>query len=154
MFGVQWDAVCVFIEHYDKNNTATTKSDWLKKDDYGKLWGNYSKSKFKLDRGYYTTSYSSKSVTWTEGYATEKETSTECFYTTGASEQNKSLNIYDFGGNGSEWTLEQEMSSTDGEVCVYRCGGSRSYGSAFDRVNLEVWYCDFDLSSRSALYIK
>ena len=111
MFGVQWNAVCVYIEHYDKNNTATTKSDWLKNNDYGKLWGNYSNSKFKLDRGYYTTEYRNNPVIWTEDYITKKGNSTSWLCTTGASEQNKSLNIYDFGGNESEWTLERYSGS-------------------------------------------
>ena len=154
MFGVQWDAVCVYIEHYDKNNTAATKSDWLTTNNYGKLWGNYKNSEFKLDRGYYTTAYGSNPVTWTEDYTTKKGTSTKWLCTTGASEQNKSLNIYDFGGNEGEWILEKFRNSV--LPCVFRaynfldnyCASCR-YGSG------TTTYTGGPLiSSRSALYIK
>ena len=93
MFGMQWDAVCVFIEHFDTKNTATTKSDWVKKNEYSKLWGNYKNSEFKLDRGFYTIRYTSSPVTWVEDYNTKKTTTANWMCTTGASEQNKSLNI-------------------------------------------------------------
>ena len=152
MFGVQWYAVCVYIEHYDKNNTATTKSDWLKNKDYGKLWGNYKNAEFKLDKGYYTTVYSSNQVTWTEDYSTKKGTSTGWLCTTGASEQNKSLNIYDFGGNESEWTLERD--SNPYGPCVRR--GNDFLGSyfAFHGMRYFTYGSGYCGSSRLALYIK
>ena len=108
MFGVQWDAVCVFIEKFDTNNTATTKSDWLTSNDYCKLWGNYSSSTFKLNQGYYTPTFRNDLLTWSQDCTTEKQANEEIWLcTTGASDQNSSLNIYDFGGNLSEWTLER-----------------------------------------------
>ena len=152
MFGVQWDAVCVFIEHFDKNNTATTKSDWLKSYTYGKLLGNYYNSSFKLDRGYYTTAYSSNPVTWKEDYKTKKGTSTEWLCTTGASEQNKSLNIYDFWGNESEWTLER--SSRADNPCVNRGFNFFNSGYASERTNIGTYRSTSTFSSRSTLYIK
>ena len=155
MFGVQWDAVCVFIEHYDKNNKATTKSDWLKNNTYGKLWGNYYNAEFKLDRGYYTTSsYSSNPVTWAEGYNTKKGTSKKWLCTTGASEQNKSLNIYDFGGNEEEWTLERYSNARF--PCVLRGYDFDHSNFASDRNSSVITYSGgyYSNSSRSALYIK
>ena len=153
MFGVQWDAVCVYIEHYDKNNTAAIKSDWLKYSDYGKLWGNYGKSEFKLNRGYYTTGYSDNPVIWKEDYTTKKSTSWLC--TTGASEQNKSLNIYDFGGNETEWTLES--GNNDDYPCVTRADMFLGQSCAESRI-IDVSTYDTLIpeanSSRLALYIK
>ena len=152
MFGVQWNAVCVFIEHYDKNNTASTKSDWLTNNDYGKLWGNYKNAEFKLDKGYYTIAYSSNPVTWTEDYATKKGISTTWLCTTGASEQNKSLNIYDLGGNEKEWTLE--MYKYIEYPCIYR---------GIDRLGIEctsgrnayyTYLSSAGISSRFTFYIK
>ena len=119
MFGMQWDAVCVFIEHFDKKNTATTKSDWVKKNEYSKLWGNYKNSEFKLDRGFYTIRYTSSPVTWVEDYTTKKTTTATWMCTSGTSEQNKSLNIYDFGGNQAEWTLERSNNPLTSDSSYY-----------------------------------
>ena len=121
MFGVQWNAVCVFIEKYDTNNTATTKSDWLGSNSYSKLWGNVSNSTFTMDRGYYSTTYSNNPVTWNAKAATAKGTSDIWLCTTGASEQNSSLNIYDFSGNLYEFTLERNTDHT--YPCTLRGGG-------------------------------
>ena len=155
MFGVQWDAVCVYIEHFDKNNTVSDgdKNLWLRVNTYGKLWGNYINANFKLDRGYYTPAYSiNNPATWTEDYITKKGTSTSWLCTTGASEQNKSLNIYDFGGNEAEWTLERYSNAE--KPCFYRgsyftnsrCASFRNYRSTC----LNDQYS----SSRATLYIK
>ena len=153
MFGVQWDAVCVYIEHFDKNNTATTKSEWLKNNTYGKLWGNYKNAEFKLDRGYYTIT--SNPVIWKKDYTTKKRSSINWLCTTGASEQNKSLNIYDFGGNEAEWTLERNNASS--RPSVYRglsYLNSELYASASIRSNHNscAYYTSF--SSRATFYIK
>ena len=152
MFGVQWDAVCVYIEHYDKNNTATTKSDWLKKNDYGKLWGNYQNANFKLNRGYYTISYRSNLVTWIKDYTIKKGTSTMWLCTTGASEQNKSLNIYDFGGNEGECTLERHSGSRYPRVS--RAGSFLACEYASLRGYGDTYASSFTSCSRIALYIK
>ena len=154
MFGVQWDAVCVYIEKLDENNTATTKSGWLKNNTYGKLWGNYKTAEFKLDKGYYAKAYDSNPVTWIEDYNTKKGTSTNWLCTTGASEQNKSLNIYDFGGNESEWTLE--MYGNADRPSVFRglsfSDGSDAYASS--RTNTFMCYSHCYDTSRLALCIK
>ena len=105
MFGVQWDMVCVFIEHFDTKNTASTKSQWLSNSTYGKLWGNIYDATFKMDEGFYSTTFNSNPVTWKN--PAEKTKADTWLCTTGASDQNSSLNIYDFGGNLSEWTLER-----------------------------------------------
>ena len=152
MFGVQWDAVCVFIEHYDTKNTATSRSKWLVDRTYGKLWGNYKIAEFKLDRGYYTTAYNSNLVTWTEEYNTKKGTSMSWLCTTGGSEQNKSLNIYDFGGNEGEWTLERY--SKDTNPCAFRSRYFEYNYFASDRNNGNTFTSYYCYSSRESLYIK
>ena len=154
MFGVQWDAVCVFIEHFDKNNTApeNNKILWLRDNNYGKLWGNYNNSEFKLNRGYYTTSFNKDLVTWIEDYATKKGISTSWLCTTGASEQNKSLNIYDFGGNEHEWTLERYNDSAT-MPCV---GRGNYYGNSYDawgRYRSYSYHRSSEYCSRLALYM-
>ena len=151
MFGLQWNMVCVFIENFDTNNTATTKSDWLKNNTYGKLWGNYYNSSFKLNQGYYTTKYVS-TVNWIQDYATAKGTSTSWLCTTGASNQNSSLNIFDFGGNLYEWTLERSTYSNS--PCVAHGASINSVNSASVWYNNRITYSSYDTSSRISLYIK
>ena len=47
--------------------------------------------------------------------------------TTGASEDTKKMNIYDFAGNVYEWTLEKRID--DNSPCAIR-GGSYVYGGS------------------------
>ena len=47
--------------------------------------------------------------------------------TTGTSEKNKVMNIYDVAGNVWEWTLEK--TSYDGNPCARRGGSCGDYGS-------------------------
>jgi hypothetical protein len=149
MFGVQWDAVCVFIEHYDTNNTAETKSQWLKSNDYSKLWGNYNNSTFTMNRGYYTTAYSSNPVTWKD--KTSKTGSGNWLCTTGASDQNSSLNIYDFAGNLFEFSLERYSNSSN--PCTYR-GGYFSYNScASYRYGYNTYSSYYNSSARPSLFL-
>ena len=150
MFGVQWDMVCVFIEHYDTNNTATTKSQWLTSNTYGQLWGNYNNSTFTMYRGYYSTTYSSNPVRWNN--ANEKNSSERWLCTTGSSEQNSSLNIYDFGGNLWEWTLERY--SISGYPCVNR-GGYFFYNqyASYRSSDGNTCTADFNDSARLTLFI-
>ena len=146
IFGVQWDIVCVFIEHYDNNNTATTKSQWLTNNTYSKTWCNYYNATFTMNRGYYTTNVEEgrdNPVIWNNADA--KESSGNWICTTGASDQNSSLNIYDFGGNLSEFTLETSSSDSSFQYvhrgghanndaysfyASYRYKGNTFYGSA------------------------
>ena len=153
MFGVQWNAVCVFIEKYDTNNTATTKSDWLKNKDYSKLWGNYNNSTFTMDRGYYNIETSSSPYILPENWNanTSKTSSGSWLCTTGASEQNSSLNIYDFGGNLYEFTLERSSNSYN--ACTSRGGyfNGKSYASFRDRIN--TYYSFYIHSARPSLFL-
>jgi hypothetical protein len=147
MFGVQWDAVCVFIEHYDTNNTAETKSQWLKSNDYSKLWGNYNNSTFTMNRGYYTTAYSP--VTWND--KTSKTVSGTWLCTTGASDQNSSLNIYDFGGNLVEWSLAR-VNHAD-YPCLGFGGGFKSGSYAYSGTQRAVYECSIESSARASLFL-
>ena len=152
MFGVQWDIVCVFIEHLDTKNTAPTKSQWLTDNNYSKLWGNYSNATFKMDRGFYSTTYSSNPVTWNN--ADEKTESGSWLCTTGASDQNSSLNIYDFGGNLYEWTLEMYRDPIHPfDTCLGSGGNFRVENSAYDRNALDTCYSSYDYSARFSLFI-
>lgn len=123
MFGIQWDLVMKFVEN---------KSDKMKyeisKDSSN--WGNYYESSFVIDRGEYTIE-PNENNSWkeysqdTENFVVDEEKLPSCriVLTTGSSEINKVLNIYDLAGNVWEWTLELCQNIESIEVSCLR-GGS------------------------------
>ena len=129
MFGIQWDLVLKFLENktdklkYEINNDSSN-------------WGNYYKSNFVIKRGKYTIEPNAQN-SWkdytqnTTDYVVNsgKLSSSNVFLTTGASEKNKLLNIYDFAGNACEWTLE--MSGTSGEISSARGGAFNSQNANY-----------------------
>ena len=103
LFGFQWDLVCKFIEKngYILNEEKITKAMI---NSNSSKWGNYYPSEFIINTGKYSIDYG-------ESYIDSKENEIKKIYknyilTTGASEQNKTCNIYDFAGNVSEWNIE------------------------------------------------
>lgn len=126
LFGIQWDLTCKFFE----TNSDLTKTD-IKSDSTS--WGNYRNISLKLYRGKYNISPDSSTSVWTAygtnttNYVMSSQTSNnENYYqllTTGASNQTKILNIYDFAGNEWEWTLEKTPDTS--APCVRR-------GACFD----------------------
>lgn len=129
MFGIQWDLVLKFLENKTnklKNEISNDSSNW----------GNYYKSNFVIKRGKYTIEPNAQN-SWkdytqnTADYVinSEKLASNNVLLTTGVSEKNKVLNIYDFAGNICEWTLE--MSGTSGEISSARGGAFNSQNSNY-----------------------
>ena len=150
MFGVQWDAVCVFLEKYGKTSDGTQfNSSYLTNNTYSKLWGNYYNSTFTMNRGYYSTTYSNNPVTWNTN--TTKASSGSWLCTTGASDQNSCLNIYDFAGNLYEWTLER--CSNSGYPCTCRGGNFLIVSFASSRYSVTTSYSYYDLSARLSLLV-
>ena len=105
LFGFQNNLVCKFIE---ENGYLNHKEKITKEmiNANSSLWGNYYHANFKLDRGKYSENYGKDYQDISEN--TVKKAYKNWLLTTGASEQNKICNIYDFAGNVSEWTLEYE----------------------------------------------
>ncbi len=125
MFGVQWDLVLKYIElngNVDKQAITTDSTNW----------GNYKNSTFNIART--TASYSTDSgqifTKITNTY--EKPINTSVILTTGATQRNKVLNIYDIAGNEWEWTLEKGSSTSPsvarGSCCALN-GNASSRGS-------------------------
>lgn len=110
LFGFQCDLICKFIEEngYNKNNEKITKEMI---NGNSSSWGNYYSSSFKIDRGKYSEDNGKSYITVTDN--TEKRNYKNLLLTTGASEQNKICNIYDFAGNVSEWILEYSKERKD-----------------------------------------
>ncbi len=123
MFGIQWNLVMKFMEEKGAKTQAELKSD-------SSSWGNYSNSTFEITRGFYTTVPTS-SGSWNEVNPMNQYTkpSSSVLLSTGATERNSVLGIYDFTGNVWEWTLEKSSSSTS--PCVSR-GGNYSYNGFND----------------------
>ena len=147
MFGIQWDLVLAFMS---KDTAKITSTEILTKD--STTIGNYMNSAFQLSQtgkyaiclNYVANSKWNTSTTVTANFvdASRKKIvqsleGNGILVTTGTSEQNKVMNMYDIAGNVVEWTLEN--SSPTYAPCVYRGGGydnigsSRSSSSYYDR---------------------
>ena len=151
MFGVQWDLVLAFMS---KDTAKITSTDVLTKD--STAIGNYRDSVFQLSQTGQYAVYSNNSLnsTWkTSTTATtnfvdtsrskiaQSSTGNGILVTTGTSEKNKVMNIYDIAGNVIEWTLEKPSNTY--VPCAVRGGGfsltgsvgpaaGRNYGSTDD----------------------
>lgn len=138
MFGVQWDLVLAFMS---KDTAKITSTDVLTKD--STTIGNYYNSTFQLSQtGQYAVySYYSLSSTWnpstksttnfvdsSRNKIAQSSDGNGILVTTGTSETNKVMNIYDIAGNVFEWTLE--LTSSTGTPCARR-GGSYGYTGSF-----------------------
>ena len=130
MFGIQWDLV---LKQLEVSQKAT--ADELTKNSTN--WGNYSNSNFSITKGEYSENFG-RTFNPVDG-SYEKVKNKGVLLTTGSSEQNKRMNIYDLAGNEYEWTLEKSMGS-DGP-CTYRggyCNGTGSEGPASIRYSVNV----------------
>ncbi|MCI8384458.1 MAG: formylglycine-generating enzyme family protein, partial [Clostridia bacterium] len=128
LFGIQWDLTLKFIEEKGAKTQEELKTDSTE-------WGNYSNSAFDITRGYYTTAPTT-SGSWNRATGTSKYTkpaSTSTLLTTGATDRNSVLGIYDLAGNVREWTLERRSNTTS--PCVGRGALYLDNGSSYPSVN-------------------
>lgn len=116
MFGIQWDLVLKHIE--TKKGKMQTE---LKKD--SRTWGNYYNATFDITKGKYSENSGKTFTQVSEIYIKNRE----ALLTTGATERNSSLNIYDLAGNVYEWTLERNTSTTL-SPCTGRGGNYEANG--------------------------
>lgn len=135
MFGVQWDLVLAFMS---KDTAKITSTDDLTKD--STTIGNYYNSTFQLSQtgqyavySNYSLSSWNPSTTATTNFVdssrnkiAQSSIRNGILVTTGTSEKNKVMNIYDVAGNVFEWTLE--YTSNAGSPCACR-GGSFYFGN-------------------------
>ena len=135
MFGLQWDLVLAFM--HNKGNIADstlTSSTTI---------GNYRDSVFQLSQtGQYAVhSNFSLSSTWnpsttattnfvdsSRNKIAQSSNGNGILVTTGTSETNKVMNIYDIAGNVYEWTLE--LTSDTSGPCAVRGGCFNNTGSS------------------------
>ena len=161
MFGVQWDLVLAFMHNKGNiaDSTLTTNSTTI---------GNYSDSTFQLSQTgkYATMSDGRLSSTWnptttstpnfvdtSRNKIAQSTTGNGILVTTGTSEKNKVMNIYDIAGNVWEWTLEK-TSDTD-YPCAARGGQFNFTGSLYPaafRNDHRTDHSDNDFGFRVALF--
>ena len=144
MFGIQWDLVLKHIENKQGKTQEELKND-------STTWGNYSNATFEITKGKYSTDYGD---TFTEVNGTyTRPSSSNVLLTTGATERNSVLNIYDLAGNEYEWTLENITYSSSPSVSrggfYYDLG---SYYPASYRIYNSTSYSSYSISFRSALW--
>ena len=161
MFGVQWDLVLAFMHNKGNIADSTLKSN-------STAIGNYRDSVFQLSQtGQYAVfSNFSLSSTWnpsttattnfvdsSRNKIAQSSNGNGILVTTGTSETNKVMNIYDIAGNVYEWTLE--LTSNTDVPCAGR-GGSFSYtGSSFPaalRNNISTDSSSFTVGFRVSLF--
>lgn len=143
LFGIQWDLVLKYIE----SQNDKTQYQLLK--DSSDL-GNYSNISFGVSGGKYS---GDKGKNYTEVDKFYGKPETGILFTTGITNRNSTLNIFDIAGNLFEWTLETNGSNT--YPCIDR-GGSYSYEgytySSSSRYALTVGYNNNDIGFRVAIY--
>ena len=163
MFGVQWDLVLAFMS---KDTSKITSTDDLTKNSI--TIGNYMDSTFQLSQtGKYATmsNYNLRS-TWNPSTTSttnfvdtsrnkiaQSSDSNGILVTTGTSEKNKVMNIYDIAGNVWEWTLEK--TSYVSYPCAERGGFFNNDGSdspAVDRGYNDTTYAYSSVGFRLSLW--
>lgn len=102
MFGIQWDLVLKFIETKGAKTPVELKEN-------ATSFGNYNTTTFEVNRGKYTQEPTNAS-SWNIANNYTKPNGTSVLLTTGATNRNSVLGIYDLTGNISEWTLESNNS--------------------------------------------
>ena len=161
MFGVQWNLVLAFMHNKGNiaDSTLTSNSTTI---------GNHMDSTFQLSQTgkYATMSDWGLSSTWNPSTTSttnfvdssrnkiaQSSSGNGILVTTGTSEKNKVMNIYDIAGNVWEWTLE--WTSDSGGPCADRGGGCSSASSGYPAASHDVLstiYSYSDLGLRVSLF--
>ena len=139
MFGGQWDLVLAFMS---KDTTKVNQENLKELISDSTTIGNYYNSTFQLSQTGQYAVYSNYSLSSTWNPSTKSTTNfvdssrnkiaqssnrNGILVTTGTSETNKVMNIYDIAGNVDEWTLESP--SSDINQCASRGGSYFDTGS-------------------------
>ena len=161
MFGLQWDLVLAFMHNKGNIADSTLKSN-------STAIGNYRDSVFQLSQtGQYAVfSNFSLSSTWnpsttattnfvdsSRNKIAQSSNGNGILVTTGTSETNKVMNIYDIAGNVYEWTLE--LTSSTNSPCARRGGIFFNTGSnspAASRTNGSADLSSNDFGFRVSLF--
>ena len=124
IFDIQWDLTCKFLVEKNVKTQDEIKIN-------SNSWGNYigdeeNEVSFSIERGEYSLD-DGLSFQKVDGIYTKQNT-VPVLLTTGASERNKVLNIYDFAGNVNEWTLGKIKSN---KPSLFRSGPFNGTGTIY-----------------------
>ena len=162
MFGVQWDLVLAFMS---KDTAKITSTDDLTTN--STAIGNYRDSVFQLSQTgkYATMSDYNLSSTWNPSTTSttnfvdssrnkiaQSSNGNGILVTTGPSEKNKVMNIYDVAGNVWEWTLEK---TSKNDPCASRGGGFSNTGTNYPtacRCDVGIDYSNNRIGFRVSLF--
>ncbi len=145
MFGIQFDLVDKFIEESSGKSKSELQADCIS-------WGNYANSIFWIKKGSYAIQNSDTMELgpWTKANNQFKKDGYQeniwAICTTGATERNKILNIYDWVGNAWEFSLEKGKNDV-----VVRNAASNNNSSVFKfgyRNNVSKTYTEYDVVPR------
>ena len=145
MFGIQWDLACKFLEVKSTLTTADINSD-------STSWGNYSDIERTIT-GKKAKQSTNDGNSWKT--ITEIKPARGIILSTGASEETRKMNIYDFAGNEWEWTLEHAISN-DNNLCAFRGGSYYNLGngdSAAHRYNYNISESYSIIGFRTTFYV-
>ena len=145
MFGIQWDLACKFLEVKSTLTTADINSD-------STSWGNYSDIERTIT-GKKAKQSTNDGNSWKT--ITEIKPARGIILSTGASEETRKMNIYDFAGNEWEWTLEHAISN-DNNLCAFRGGSYYNLGngdSAAHRYNYNISESYSIIGFRTIFYV-
>ena len=147
LFGIQWDLVCKFLETNSSLDVSDINSNSTN-------WGNYKVISFDLKYGKYSPT-PLENNSWKSTNANfSKPSNTSILLSTGITERNKILNIYDFAGNEYEFTLEHANTNA-GSDCAYRggfCNNSDYNSPASVRYNCPSTFSDFGIGFRITIF--
>lgn len=144
MFGIQWDLIMQHIQEGGKPQ-GELKGD-------SNNWGNYINANFDVTRGKYSED-SGGTFNLVGNGTYKKPVSKSILLTTGATERNSFLNIYDISGNVGEWTLQ--YSAFDSFPCANRGGNCKEYSynkPAFSTANNPISNSNYYVGFRTVLY--
>ena len=152
MFGLQWDLVCKHLETKGTNPgiTADSLQNAIKSNSTD--WGNYHNASFTVtntDAMYSEDNGATWNAVGANGY--QKKENKPILFTTGVDERNSMMNIYDFAGNLSEWTLETGSCRPDS----YRGGNCYFLGTCPASYRLDYsgsGHTDGNFGARVTLY--
>ena len=120
MFGIQWDLTLKYIETKNSDFGDSSKTAQYKLTTDSSSWGNHKNIEFNVTNT--NAKYSmNNGAKYIQAIGEHKKTAISELLTTGATDRNSVLGIYDLAGNLLEWTLEKTKDS------VYPCsdrGGS------------------------------